>query len=339
MSYQSTDGLMRHLRDSGIQISGAKQKRQLLHTGYYHGYKGYRFFGNSQTRLPFTSYDEVEATIHYDLELKALFYRSIMFIETAVRNISLERILETVRSEKIADMMDRAVCGYNNAPPGSTAAQKRTLQTNKLNLLKSIRSNLAYAYRKGNPIVTHFYNKGCADVPIWAFFEIMTMGDFGHLLQCLTYSVRDDISRRLGLNVSCDTERLLICKYVYLLKDLRNAIAHNAVIFDARFRNFDPNKAMKQCLTLELELTGVNFDSIGDYVLLMGYFLKLLHVAKPELEAFVREFERLTDNFRASVNANVAAVAIRPDLSVRMEALKNYFIKDLKNPNSRGKLD
>ncbi len=329
MSYESTDGLMRHLRESGIQISGEKHKRQLRHTGYYHGYKGYRFFGNSRTRLPFTNYDEIEATIRYDLELKALFYRSVMFIETAVRNISLERILEAVRSEKIADMMDRAVCGYNNAPPGATARRKMSLQANKLNLLKSIRSNLAYAYRKGNPIVTHFYNKGCADVPVWAFFEIMTMGDFGHLLQCLTYDVRDDISRRLGLNVSCDTERLLICKFVFLLKDLRNAVAHNAVVFDARFRSFDPNKAMKQCLKLELGVPGVNFDCIGDYVLLMGYFLKLLRVERPELEAFVGEFERRTENFRSSVNPNVAAVAIRPDLPARMRALKNYFARGL----------
>lgn len=44
MSYKTTDGLMRHLRDNGIDISGSKQKRQLMNTGYFHGYKGYRFF-------------------------------------------------------------------------------------------------------------------------------------------------------------------------------------------------------------------------------------------------------------------------------------------------------
>ena len=44
MSYKTTDGLMRHLRDNGIAISGSAQKRQLINTGYYHGYKGYRFF-------------------------------------------------------------------------------------------------------------------------------------------------------------------------------------------------------------------------------------------------------------------------------------------------------
>ena len=43
MSYKTTDGLMRHLRNNGIAISGSTQKRQLMNTGYFHGYKGYRF--------------------------------------------------------------------------------------------------------------------------------------------------------------------------------------------------------------------------------------------------------------------------------------------------------
>lgn len=63
MSYKKTDALMRHLRDSGIDINGSKQKRQLINTGYFHGYKGYRFFKNAKKRLPFISYEEVYATI------------------------------------------------------------------------------------------------------------------------------------------------------------------------------------------------------------------------------------------------------------------------------------
>ena len=52
MGYQSTNGLMRHLRSNGIAISGSTQKKQLINTGYYHGYKGYRFFGTASTPYP-----------------------------------------------------------------------------------------------------------------------------------------------------------------------------------------------------------------------------------------------------------------------------------------------
>lgn len=54
--YKSTDALMRHLRNNGISISGTSQKQQLINTGYFHGYKGYRFFVSSSNRfhLPHT---------------------------------------------------------------------------------------------------------------------------------------------------------------------------------------------------------------------------------------------------------------------------------------------
>lgn len=326
MSYKTTDGLMRHLRDNGIAISGSAQKRQLVNTGYFHGYKGYRFFKNASNQLPFTTYNEVYATIQYDSALKNLLYGKMMFIETAVKNIALEGILINANSESIQDMYDKVVSGYKNAPSHYSPKQKKKLQQNKLNLQNSIQSSLANAYRKNNPKITHFYNNvGYSDVPIWALFEIMTMGDFGYLLSCLTYDVRDDISRRIGLNLSSDTDRQLIFKYIYTLKDLRNAIAHNSVVFDTRFRNIDPTPAMKQCLISEIGLPYVNFKTIGDYVILMCYYLKMLHVPKTEIKAFIRDFEKLTSDYGTSVNPSVAHTVIHPDLSARMSLLKNYI--------------
>lgn len=324
MSYKTIDGLMRHLRNNGISISGSTQKRQLMNTGYFHGYKGYRFFKNAQNSLPFISYNEVYATIQYDSALKTIFYGKMMYIETAIKNIALESILVNANSESIQDMYDKVVSGYNNAPPSFSNEQRRKLQQNKLNLQNSIQSNLAYAYKKNNPKITHFYNNvGYSGVPIWALFEIMTMGDLGYLLSCLTYNVRDDISHRLGINVSCDTDRQLIYKYIYTLKDLRNAIAHNAVVFDTRFRNIDPTSAMKQCLMLEIGLPYINFKTIGDYVILMCYYMKLLQVSKTELKAFIRDYEKITQEYRDAVNASVAAIVIHPDLVSRMNSLKN----------------
>lgn len=326
MSYKTTDGLMRHLRDSGINISGSTQKRKLINTGYFHGYKGYRFFQNSWNKLPFKFYDEVYATIQYDSALKALFYGKMMFIETAIKNIALESILCNAKSESIQAMLAKVVSSYQNAPQNSLPEQKKKLQQNKLNLQNSIQSSLANAYRKNNPIITHFYNNGgYSDVPIWALFEIMTMGDFGYLLSCLIEDVREDISKRIGLNLSVDTNKELAYKYIYMLKDLRNAIAHNAVIFDTRFRNFDASRAMKQNLKNEIGLPYVNFKTIGDYVILMCYYLKLLCVSKQEIKTFIREFEKITDNYRSAVNKQVASIVIHPDLQVRIGKLKNFI--------------
>ena len=326
MSYKTTDGLMRHLRDNGIAISGSAQKRQLINTGYYHGYKGYRFFKSAGNRLPFTSYQELYATIEYDSALKSLFYGKMMFIETAVKNIALQGILENANSESIQGMLDHVVSNYNNKPSSFSADQKKYAQQCKLNLQRSIQASLASAYSKGNPKITHFYNNpNYSGVPIWALFEIMTMGDLGYLLSCLTFDVREDISKRIGLDLSNDTSRQLLYKYIYALKDLRNAIAHNAVVFDTRFRNIDPTRAMKACLVSEVHLPYVNFKTIGDYVILMCYYLKILHMPKTEIKAFIREFERITEVYRSSVDPAVSSIVIHPDLASRMNILKNFI--------------
>lgn len=168
-------------------------------------------------------------------------------------------------------------------------------------------------------------NPTYSGVPLWAFFEIMTMGDFGYLLSCLTFPVRKDISTRIGLDLSNDTSCELLFRYIYALKDLRNAIAHNAVVFDTRFRNFDPTKAMKACLRSAIQLPYVNFKTIGDYVILMSYYLKLLQMPNSEILKFIEEFEHITETYRSEVNPAVASIVIHPDLTKRMEILKNYI--------------
>ena len=90
--YKSPDALMRHLRDNGISISGSSQKQQLINTGYFHGYKGYRFFVSSSNRLPFTSYNEINATIQYDTKLKSLLYGKMMFIEIPEQQTKSSRL-------------------------------------------------------------------------------------------------------------------------------------------------------------------------------------------------------------------------------------------------------
>lgn len=325
MSYKSYNGLMRHLRENGILIDGTKQKRQLMNTGYFHGYKGYRFFLDPSNRLPFTSYDEVYATIQYDARLKALFYSKVMYIETAVKNIALESILNKAQSESIQEIFDRAVSGYRNAPPYADENKRQILQKEKLNLQKKIQDLLAYEYEKRNRKVTHFYNHmSYNDVPIWALVEIMTLGDFAKLLSCLTIDCREDISNKLGISLRRDTNRELIYNYLYTLKDLRNAVAHNDVIFDTRFRKKTTTSAMRTTLEAEIGLPYVNFKTIGDYLILTCYYLKLLKIPKREIIAFIREFERIIEEYKQSVSPAVSAMVIHPDQARRIIILKNY---------------
>ena len=82
---------------------------------------------------------------------------------------------------------------------------------------------------------------------------------------------------------------------------------------------------MKRCLEQEIGLPYINFKSIGDYIILMCYYMKLLGTTKTEIKAFVREFEKITDEYRNSVDPSVSNIVIRGDLSSRMTALKNFI--------------
>ena len=320
--YKSTNQLMRHLRDNGIDISGKLQKQQLINTGYFHGYKGYRFFGESYNKIPFISYKEINATIQYDTKLKSLLYGKMMFIETAFKNIALNTIMEEIGFSSIYDMYDKVVSSYKNSEELSEDIKKK-LQANKLNLQGSIQNSIAAAYRRDNLKITHFYNTvNYNEVPIWAVFEILTMGDFGHLLSCLTKDMRKKISRKIGINLSCDTNCTLVYKYVYALKDLRNAIAHNSVIFDTRYKKIEPSPAMKLYLKQEYSLPYFNFKTLGDYLFLVCHYLKLLKVPKTEVKSFVRCFERITQEYIDLVNKNVSKLVIHTDFFNRIAILK-----------------
>ena len=70
---------------------------------------------------------------------------------------------------------------------------------------------------KGIVFLYHLQIVFHSEVPLWAIFEILTMGNLGYLLSCLTIDMRE--------KVSCDTYRELLYKYVFALKDLRNDYA------------------------------------------------------------------------------------------------------------------
>ena len=185
-------------------------------------------FVSSPNRLPFTSYNEINATIQYDTKLKSLLYGKMMFIETALKNIALNTIMSEIDSSSIYDMYDKAISSYKNAPAGTREDIKKKYQNNKLNLQGSI----------------------------------------------------------------------------------QNAIAHNDVVYDTRFKKMDPSRPMKQCLILEMGMPYINFKTIGDYIILICYYLKLLKVSKTEIKSFIREFEKITREYESSVTPNVSAITI-----------------------------
>jgi abortive infection bacteriophage resistance protein len=131
-----------------ISISGSSQKRKLRNIGYYHGFKGYRFIRRPSQQITFSDFNEVLAINKFDMDLKALLYPQIMFIETALKNYVLEVVLYQAKTESFNIIYD----------------YKKAL-SRRLRFRNQIYGVLNREYNKDREVVRHFYQKD-APVPI-----------------------------------------------------------------------------------------------------------------------------------------------------------------------------
>ena len=110
---------MKHLRNQGISIGGSGQKRKLKNIGYYHGYKGFRFVGDSSNRLPISDFNQIISLHAMDMQIKTLLYPHIMTIETALKNYTLEAVLSYAKSEDFDDIYRSCLTAYRGYNPGT----------------------------------------------------------------------------------------------------------------------------------------------------------------------------------------------------------------------------
>jgi abortive infection bacteriophage resistance protein len=92
---------------------------------------------------------------------------------------------------------------------------------------------------------------------------------------------------------------------VFTLKDIRNSIAHNNVIFDARFKSGDVKRSLSRCLEMSTSIQNITFGNIFDYIILVVYILKCLRVSKSEINKLVSSFEEMTEQLRRSVPVQI----------------------------------
>lgn len=216
---KSLNSLMKHLRESGIAICGSTQKRRLKNIGYYHGYKGYRFAGKASNKLPLTNFSQIAALYDFDTQLKSLLYPRVMQIETALKNYTLEAVLYDSCSESFEDIWRKSLTDYRSH---KGAAYSRAWEK-RLRLRGEI-DGLIFRNHKNRDVIGHFRDAD-KDIPIWAIFEVMTLGNFGSFYDCLNKRVKTSIVNDLGMPTNLESERRLR-DIIYALKDLRNAVAH-----------------------------------------------------------------------------------------------------------------
>lgn len=313
---KTLNSLMKHLRDSGIDINGSGQKRRLKNIGYYHGYKGYRFAGTASNRLPLTDFSQVIALYDFDTQLKTLFYSRVMAIETALKNYTLEAVLRDARSEAFEDIWRTSLTDYRSCSGRSYREAWERRQR-----LRSEIDGIIFDYRK-RPVIGHFRDAD-KDTPIWAIFEVMTLGNFGAFYDCLGRRVKTAIVRDLGMPTNLESE-LRLKDIIFALKDFRNAIAHNGVIVDVRFKSGSINMGVAQLLKQETGVGKIDFTDITDYVILLVYLMRRMGFTKTECKQLVAGYESILEKYRAELPFIIYSKLIKTSAHGKLTALRQF---------------
>lgn len=322
---KSANGLMRYLRDKkGISISGTAQKRKLMNIGYYHGYKGYRYIAKPSNHVPYTKFEELVAVYDFDTQLKSLFYPTVMLIETSFKNYVLDILVSSTNSENFIVIYNQLLDNYKSICNCQKADEKfkRELKR-RLDLRNRIYKVQTDAYGNGNKIADHYFRKD-STFPIWATFELLSLGEFGHFVSCLNQNCRADISKKLGIRRSDDSNAMMPQRLIYATKDIRNVIAHNDVIFDTRFRTGNIDKQVRNAISNATGVRGLNFETITDYLVLVIYQLKLLHISKTEMKRIISGFEDIVEKLRNNVPISIFNQIIYTSNNAKLNELKKF---------------
>lgn len=300
MKGKSTDALMRHIRDEHrIDIKGSNDKKKLREMGYYHGYKAYRFHNVIDNKIEYTKFEQVISVYDFDSELKSILYPYVMKLETTLKNIVIDNLVskDTVTFEKI---YDTKLTKYRELSQGTSQFSKE--MSKRLNLKKNFSKAISDSYGK-NPIVEHFVHSELP-LPIWAHLELITLGTFGNFVERLNTAKKLEIAKEIGTYHSgIDTDGSMLEKHIYIIKELRNAIAHNSVVFDTRFsKESKIAKKVKRQLKNEFNFNNVEFRTILDYICLLLHYFKPLGMQKIEMKKLVRNTRNSIEDFDEKLN-------------------------------------
>lgn len=329
---KSTNALMKYLRDKKhIDINGTTGKNDLRNIGYYHGYKGYRFFNKAEAVIPYTNFQQIKAIYDYDMKLKAWFYPHIMFIETALKNRVLESIIATIDSADFVTVYNKALNVHKEEKSKNNSYKEKL--NKKLTLRQNIYSDIA-SNLNHSAIVKHFYYND-KSLPLWAIFELITLGEFGVFYEALNTDIKLKACESLKLDKSYNTTGNLLTKIIFAIKDLRNAIAHNKPIFDVRFKDGKINSVLFDYLQKEFKLpknnahyghsTEITFENIIDYFLLVIFLLKNLGYTKTELNQAIKNFTSILDSIKTKVPIEIYKMVIPVGFNNKVDFIKNWI--------------
>ncbi|WP_232510017.1 Abi family protein [Streptococcus thermophilus] len=227
------------------------------------------------------------------MELKGLFYPIVMLVETALKNRTIDSIVAE-SSSGIEDILEHQLACYMDYP------EDHEKYGNKLDQYNETRQNVLDTidyYSDKNEVIKH-YLKSDYQIPLWAYFEVITLGQFSRFLGSLTKSSREKLNQDFTIIPNRSNSLELV---VNALIELRNATMHNSAIFDANFSS-GVSKALKKQIKQDLGLSTFTCVFIEDYFILLIWTLNILKFDTVVLNNYINQFNEIVERFDVSLN-------------------------------------
>lgn len=252
--------------------------------------------------------------------MKAALYPELMFIETAIKNIVCNEAVSGLNASTFEHVY------YSRMSDGVSNTQ---LQSKRLKLRNSVYSKLSSRYHdeqeKENQMVRHFYNRG-EDAPLWVVFEILYLSELANFFECLNESVREHILKQLDMfDISIDTNRGLLSTILYTLKALRNAVAHNGIIFDTRFKDRNINNALKKWAEKITGIQNISLYSLIDYIIIICCVLKKIDFSGNRGKTLLKNFKEQNEVLKQKVKPGIYRMIVQQNVITKIEKLEEYL--------------
>jgi abortive infection bacteriophage resistance protein len=323
MKGKTTNALMKHIRDNhGIEMNGSKHKRELMQMGYYHAYKRYRFVKSRAMPLQLSSFSEVKAIYDFDIKLKSLLYRPVVEFETVINNYAVD-VLAANYDTDLEYTINHQLTNYKRFSNGSNAY--KSAYKKYLRLKNILHETIADAYYRNSNPISHFINQS-KYIPIWAIFERISMGNTANIVDAMDVNLRINMAKKLGVyEYTKDPKADYITKTIFMIKDLRNAIAHDSPIFDCGFKTAKVDQGITQHLSGITGINNITFGFIIDYLLLLVYYAKQQKKPKREIRKYIMDFDVLIQQLDHVIQHKPSLDRILgSDIHLKINKLKEY---------------